>query len=305
MKNNIKYFLIAFLLFTISCSNYKVINPFGSDSNTATDSTTTTDISEDNFISGPDATDFDIEYNMRMYKEKFGIYKIIISGDISKTSTLTYVKTIMNKDYYKTANAEIEVDLTKTTLTEITADTFKDSTTLKAIYLPSDAASIKASAFSGCTALSTVSFNSKLTTIEANAFDGCTALSAVTLNSELTTIGDNAFNGCTALSTVTLNNKLTTIGANAFSGCTALTSISFPESLTTLDADSFNGCSKLANLEYAGTKTGTIAAVTLNGVDQLKNLYLPNVASDPGDNSWDNFLGITWTQINYGSSIPK
>ncbi|PTY39691.1 leucine-rich repeat domain-containing protein [Brachyspira hampsonii] len=306
MKNNIKYFLIAFLLFTISCSNYKVINPFGSDN--AADSTTTTDISEDNFISGPDATDFDIEYNMRMYKEKFGIYKIIISGDISQTSTLTYVKTIINKDYYKTANAEIEVDLTKTTLTEIAADTFNDSTTLKAIYLPSDAASIKASAFSGCTALSTVSLNSKLTTIEANAFDGCTALSAVTLNSELTTIGDNAFNGCTALSTVTLNDKLTTIGANAFSGCTALTSISLPESLTSLDASSFDGCTELANLEYLGTETTTITINTgssLTSVAKLTNLYLPNVASDPGDTSWDNFLGINWTQKNYGSSIPK
>ncbi|ASJ20973.1 leucine-rich repeat domain-containing protein [Brachyspira hampsonii] len=257
MKNNIKYFLIIFLLLIVSCSNYKLVNPFGSDSNTSVDSETT--VTEDDFISGPDATDFDIEYNMRMYKEKFGIYKIIVSGDISKTSTLTDVKKIIDKNYYKDAKAEIEVDLTKTTLTEIAADAFKDSITLKAIYLPADAASIKSAAFSGCTALSTVSLNDKLTTIEANAFNGCTAL----------------------------------------------ISISLPESLTDLEASSFDGCTELANLEYLGTETTTINTVSLTGVNKLINLYLPNVQKDPGDGSWDSFLGIKWTQKNYGSSIKK
>ena len=58
MKNNMKYLLIAFFLFIISCSNYKIIDPFA-----AGDSI----LNEDSFISGPDATDFDIEYNMREY----------------------------------------------------------------------------------------------------------------------------------------------------------------------------------------------------------------------------------------------
>ena len=249
MKNNVKYLLIAFFLFIISCSNYKIIDPFA-----AGDSI----LNEDSFISGPDATDFDIEYNMREYYKQYGKYKIIISGDISSTSTLSDVKKIIDKQYYKDAKAQIEVDLTRTTLTEIKSDAFKDSTTLKAIYLPNEAASIKSSAFSGCTALSTVSLNSKLTTIEATAFNGYTAL----------------------------------------------TSISLPESLTTINNDSFSGCSELANLEYLGTKTGTItSSLTPTTVDKLKNLYLPNVAKDPGGGSWDTFLGITWTKINYGISM--
>ena len=246
MKNNVKYLLIAFFLFMISCSNYKIIDPFAVGAGT---------FNEDSFISGPEATDFDIEYNMREYYKQYGKYKIIISGDISSTSTLSDVKKIIDKQYYKDAKAQIEVDLTRTTLTEIKSDAFKDSTTLKAIYLPNEATSIKSSAFSGCTALSTVSLNSKLTTIEATAFNGCTAL----------------------------------------------TSISLPESLTSIAADSFNGCTELANLEYLG-KDAKAISVTLSGVTKLVNLYLPNVAKDPGGGSWDTFLGITWTKINYGIS---
>lgn len=201
MKNNVKYLLIAFFLFIISCSNYKIIDPFA-----AGDSI----LNEDSFISGPDATDFDIEYNMREYYKQYGKYKIIISGDISSTSTLSDVKKIIDKQYYKDAKAQIEVDLTRTTLTEIKSDAFK--------------------------------------------------------------------------------------------GCTALISISLPESLTAVNNNSFDGCTELANLEYLG-KDAKAISVTLSGVTKLVNLYLPNVAKDPGGGSWDTFLGITWTKINYGISM--
>ena len=202
MKNNMKYLLIAFFLFIISCSNYKIIDPFA-----AGDSI----LNEDSFISRPDATDFDIEYNMREYYKQYGKYKIIISGDISSTSTLSDVKKIIDKQYYKDAKAQIEVDLTRTTLTEIKSDAFK--------------------------------------------------------------------------------------------GCTALISISLPESLTAVNNNSFDGCTELANLEYLGKTTDALKSVQLTGVDKLKNLYLPNVAKDPGGGSWDTFLGITWTKINYGISM--
>ena len=144
MKNNVKYLLIAFFLFIISCSNYKIIDPFA-----AGDSI----LNEDSFISGPDATDFDIEYNMREYYKQYGKYKIIISGDISSTSTLSDVKKIIDKQYYKDAKAQIEVDLTRTTLTEIKSDAFK-----------------------GCTALISISLPESLTAVNNNSFDGCTEL---------------------------------------------------------------------------------------------------------------------------------
>ena len=247
MKNNVKYLLIAFFLFIISCSNYKIIDPFA-----AGDSI----LNEDSFISGPDATDFDIEYNMREYYKQYGKYKIIISGDISSTSTLSDVKKIIDKQYYKDAKAQIEVDLTRTTLTEIKSDAFK-----------------------GCTALISVSLPDTLTSIKSSVFSRCTALSAVSLNSKLTTIEDSAFKGCTAL-----------------------ISISLPESLTAVNNNSFDGCTELANLEYLG-KDAKAISVTLSGVTKLVNLYLPNVAKDPGGGSWDTFLGITWTKINYGISM--
>ena len=36
-----------------------------------------------------------------------------------------------------------------------------------------------------------------------------------------------------------------------------------------------------------------------------KDLYLPNVAEDPKNGSWDNFLGSKWNKIHYNTSMPK
>ena len=94
------------------------------------------------------------------------------------------------------------------------------------------------------------------------------------------------------------------MAADFFKGCTSLVNISMPNSLMTVQETCFDGCSSLKNIEYLGTSPSTIKATTLSGVAPT-DLYLPNVPSNPNDQSWDNFLGVKWTRIHYGTSMPK
>lgn len=94
------------------------------------------------------------------------------------------------------------------------------------------------------------------------------------------------------------------MAADFFKGCTSLVNISMPNSLMTVQGTCFDGCSSLKNVEYLGTSPSTIKATTLSGTTPT-DLYLPNVPSNPNDKSWDNFLGVKWTRIHYGASMPK
>lgn len=93
--------------------------------------------------------------------------------------------------------------------------------------------------------------------------------------------------------------------ANFFKGCTSLESVQLPSILLTIDNTSFENCSSLKNLEYLGTSPNIIASTPFAGTIKPSELYLPNVAKDPGDDSWKKFLGADWVNIHYGKSMPK
>ncbi|WP_239650406.1 hypothetical protein [Brachyspira hyodysenteriae] len=62
----------------------------------------------------------------------------------------------------------------------------------------------------------------------------------------------------------------------------------------------------LKNVEYLDTDPVKILKEndTFRG-SPVTDLYLPNVAEDPKNGSWDNFLGVAWTTIHYGKSMPR
>lgn len=105
------------------------------------------------------------------------------------------------------------------------------------------------------------------------------------------------------LKIVLLPSSRTLVG-NFLKGCTSVTSIQLQKTLDTIDSTSFSGCSSLKNVEYLGTSPNIINGTPFNGL-QPTDLYLPNVKTDPGDKSWDNFLGSQWNKIHYNASMPK
>ncbi|WP_085168875.1 leucine-rich repeat protein [Brachyspira hyodysenteriae] len=105
------------------------------------------------------------------------------------------------------------------------------------------------------------------------------------------------------LTIVLLPSSRTLVG-NFLKGCTSVTSIQLQKTLDTIDPTSFSGCTSLKNVEYLGTSPNIINGTPFTGL-QPADLYLPNVKTDPGDQSWDNFLGSKWNKIHYNASMPK
>lgn len=124
-------------------------------------------------------------------------------------------------------------------------------------------------------------------------------LSMATLESNFKGTLENS----TELTIVLLPSSRTLVG-NFLKGCTSVTSIQLQKTLDTIDPTSFSGCTSLKNVEYLGTSPNIINGTPFTGL-QPADLYLPNVKTDPGDQSWDNFLGSKWNKIHYNASMPK
>lgn len=72
----------------------------------------------------------------------------------------------------------------------------------------------------------------------------------------------------------------------------------------------------MKQIEYLGTTPSVVKSdatvfseykLVGAGAAPLESLYLPNVANDTQDNSWNNFLSYDWNgkTINYGKSMPR
>ena len=132
-------------------------------------------------------------------------------------------------------------------VTLIHKNAFRDSTVLKAVYIPN---TIKALgwgnndnhvSFSGCSALEYVEFPSKmeyLTTIGSNTFQNCTSLKAISIPEGIKKINTVAFAGCTSLQAIYLPSTLEEFAdhnwnTGAFYNCTSAYFVSEPFTLNT------------------------------------------------------------------------
>ena len=107
--------------------------------------------------------------------------------------------------------------------------------------------------------------------------------------------------GTSALTTVLLP-PIQQITEGFFKDCTSLVNIQIPSTVVKIDNTSFANCTSLKNVEYLGTSPNAVSASPFTSASAT-DLYLPNVASNPNNNSWDNFLGVSWTSVHYGASI--
>lgn len=106
--------------------------------------------------------------------------------------------------------------------------------------------------------------------------------------------------GVSALITVLLP-PLQQIMPNFFKDCTSLVNIQISSSIIKIDNTSFANCTSLKNVEYLGTSPNAVTASPFTSSSPT-DLYLPNVPSN--DNSWNNFLNVSWTSVHYGASMP-
>ena len=112
-------------------------------------------------------------------------------------------------------------------VTGIGANAFKNSTSLKLVFLPKNVNHIGSEAFSGCVALKGVLqlCQSHAIEIESGAFFGCSNLSQFSAN--IASIGIGAFGNCKALEKIIISPHCKSIDSFAFFGCKKLHSIYF------------------------------------------------------------------------------
>ncbi|PCG20083.1 leucine-rich repeat domain-containing protein [Brachyspira sp. G79] len=363
MFNYIKYLLmISIFLLSLSSCNNKSTSP----SNSQISSSSPEDVPENivkNYSIKADESEANIEAKMQEYFNEYGYYSIFLEDtkeNIDKNNTISKINTIIEKDTY--TKDGVYLDLSKTTMTEIADNTFKDNKNLFGVKLPETLTSIGESAFYDCSSLKTINFPSSITSIgksafqlcikletldlsqtkileiKANSFYNCSSLKNVYLSQSILAIQGNAFSSCSsleeinfppdlqgvatyafaeckALKKVTLNEKITKILAMAFYNCSSLEKISFPSSIESIGQYTFAGCTSLKQIEYLGNTPSSVKAdatvfsayYSMAKASTPDNLYLPNVANDPNDESWNKFLSYDWSDktINYGQSMPK
>ena len=266
-----KYILLFLCILSLSCK-YNVANPV----------MTLKDYTEGSgiiyYISSSSSV-AEIEETLMKNKHLLGKYKIaVLTSDSSSTEILTNIATALKNN---SSFNNVEADITKTKITEIPANIFKDIVNLSSIALPDTVKKVGNNAFSGCASLANVRFSSGLTEISERAFSNCSSLTLVMLSSE----------------------SLKTISKNAFSGCSSLVNLILSAGLTNIDSSAFSGCSKLVNVEYLGNNKNINGSPFSSGSNP-NNLYLPSM--DGTTNKINStFLGKSWATINYGKHIPN
>lgn len=122
-------------------------------------------------------------------------------------------------DYaFNADNKLVQIDLSKTKVTEVGFATFKDCSSLKRFKLSSETVKVGESAFEGCSSLEEVVLPEDVEVLDVKTFKDCVAVNYVELNESLKTLGNSAFEGClgvndliiksTNIHNLELNNKV-------------------------------------------------------------------------------------------------
>lgn len=153
--------------------------------------------------------------------------------------------------------SNIQIDISKSSITEIPDYLFYNCDNLHNLTLPQTVTSVGAYAFSECNNLNEVIFDAALMQIREGAFAKCGNLHTVNIPEGVTAIENNTFNGCQNLNTVVLPDTLKTIGDGAFAGCRNIHSINIPKGVTYISNTSFDGVDTTAialNVKVGKTK---------------------------------------------------
>ena len=208
--------------------------------------------------------------------------------DISDQGVLT-VKGDRNnlKQYLRSKGGVLDISALKNV--KVINDAFRGYNDLKNVILPTSLTTISADSFKDCTSLATVNLGQldKLTTIGANAFGGCTALTSATIPANVTAVADNAFatnttitNNTTTLFNAYVNSKgkvnvfntpklnlalvdggkYVKIADNAFANLEKIEKVIIPGKINYIGANAFSGCTSLKEVTFMGTKTITLGS---------------------------------------------
>lgn len=265
--------LFIFILF-ISCSNYKATDPFlsgyGYD-----DIYSIPENVDPKYLIKADTQETDIENIMQQYFNEYGSYIIFLSDNkdnITQHNTITTINNIIKKEKYRKG---VALDLSRTDMDTITANSFANNNNLVNIKLPNTITSIGENAFGVCKNLRKINFPSSITEIGKGAFKTCyTLISADLQNTKITEIKEQTFYDCPKLQTVLFPDSVTIIGITAFNYCLSLTYITLPPNITTIERSAFAGCRSIKSIKLNDELT-TIYNLAFDDCTSLEKISLP------------------------------
>lgn len=303
MFNYIKYLSLIFLLSLLACSN-EATSPSSSQTGSPSSPDNVPENIVKNYSIKADETEANIETKMQEYFNEYGYYSIFLEDtkeNIDKNSTISKINTIIAKSTY--TKDGVYLDLSKTTMTEIAANAFKDNKNLSGVKLPETITSIGESAFSDCSSLKTINFPSSLTSIGEYAFQSCIKLETADLSqTKIIEIKGNSFHSCSSLKTVVLSQSILAIQANAFHSCSSLESIALPANFIGIADSAFAECRALKNVTL-NEKIKQILGMVFYNCTSLEKISIPSSIKTIGRNA---FTGCTsLKQIEYLGTTPS
>lgn len=161
--------------------------------------------------------------------------------------------------------------------TKIPEATFRNTTALVTVTLPSSVIAIGAEAFKG-SAIENFVVPDSVRTIALRAFEE-SKLVSLTLGAGIEYVGMNAFRNCDALTEIRINSAATELVLDkaAFSGCVSLGSVILPENVKNIPAWAFYGA--VALREVTAYALNNVGAQAFDGCSALQRFTAESVGS--------------------------
>ena len=131
-------------------------------------------------------------------------------------------------------------------------------------------------------------------TLGGQTFMDYSGVTSVTLPDSLVymyTSGYGNFENCASLECINIPDSVTYIAPRNFRGCSRLSKIVIGSGCTNIGDYTFSGCTSLNDIYIKATTPPTIVDVSLSGIDNLANIYVPisSVNAYKTANYWNAF----------------
>ena len=163
--------------------------------------------------------------------------------------TVEFAKTVSRKTSVKIPDT-VKLSGITCKVTEISANAFKNDTTLRTVTIGKNVTIIGSNAFYGARKLSKVSGGSAISKIGDKAFYNCSGLTGIELSKTVKYIGRQAFYNCKNLKTIIVKTSQLTsknVGTKAFTGI-------YTKPIVKVPANKFKAYQKLLKSKGMSTK---------------------------------------------------
>ncbi len=194
---------------------------------------------------------------------------------------------------YPSANARTSFVI-PSSITEINASAFENSSSLTILTIPSTLKRIGESAFGNCNSLTAIDLPKEMEAIGDRAFMSCMNLQTISMPTTIASIGHSLFMGCSALKEVSLPSGTLDI-SRMFYGCQSLEKVTLPSSIKTFGESAFQSCSSLQSVNVPVVEE--IGESAFDGCKSLEQLVIPEGVKRLGSRAFASCTALSYLSL--------